>query len=445
MKKIALSIAGSDSSGAAGIQADLKSFSFLGLHGLSVLTCITSQNTQKVKTVYKLPVEIIEDQIDTLFEDFKIDSIKTGMLYDEEIVKCIAKKIFEYNLAPIVDPVMVATSGDSLSKNTLINALKKYLLPKALMVTANTKEAYELTKLRINTIDDIKKNCQKIGSFGPKYILIKGGHFKSEKAIDILYDGKSYHIFSLPRIQNKKAHGSGCTLSALITGLIALGETHVEAVRKAKYFVWEMIKNGYLPGKGSDVLNHSCEIQSVPLSPDNRHFEVWFDLKNAIEKLTPTLIPNFIPEVGINFAYALENAKKLEDVCAIKGRIIRHNDKVRMCGGIDFAASKHVASIVLAAMSIDKNIRSAVNIKYSKENLSVCKKAGFKIGYFNRKDEPKKFISTMEWGTKEAISNLGFVPDVIYDLGGIGKEPMIRILGKNPSDVLSKLSKIIKI
>jgi len=445
MKKIALSIAGSDSSGAAGIQADLKSFSFLGLHGITVLTCVTSQNTQLVKTIYKIPVEIIGDQIDTLFEDFYIDSVKTGMLYDEEIVKCVTKKISEYKLNPVVDPVMVATSGGSLSKNNLIQSLEKYLLPKALIVTANIPEAYELTKLRINTIEDIKKACQKIGSFGPKYVLIKGGHFKNKNAIDILFDGKSFHSFSLPRILNKKAHGSGCTLSALITGLLAIGETPIDAVRKAKYLVWDMIKKGYLPGRGSDVLNHSYEILSVPTLPDNRYFEVWFDLKNAVEKLITILPPTFVPEVGINFAYALENAKKLEEICAINGRIIRTKNKIKICGGLDFGVSKHVASIVLAAMSIDKNIRSALNVRYSNENLKLCEKKSLKLSYFDRKNEPKETISTMEWGTKQAISKLGFVPDAIYDHGDTRKEPMIRILGKNPNDVLSKLNKIIKI
>ena len=128
-KKVVLSIAGSDPSGGAGIQADLKSFSYLGLYGTNVITWITSQNTQKVKKIYRLPIRIIENQIDILFEDFNINAVKTGMLYDRNIVKCVVKKILQYKLNPVVDPVMISTSGDSLSQKTFVNSLKKNLLP----------------------------------------------------------------------------------------------------------------------------------------------------------------------------------------------------------------------------------------------------------------------------------------------------------------------------
>ena len=443
-KKIALSVAGSDPSGGAGIQADLKSFSFLRLHGITVITCITSQNTQHVKKIHKLPVEIIENQIDILFEDFHIDAVKTGMLYDKEIIKCVAKKVSEYKLSPVVDPVMIATSGDTLSQNTFVNSFKRYLLPKTYILTANIPEACELTGLSINSIEDIKKNCQKLLSFGSKYALIKGGHLDTKNAIDVLYDGKNFHEFSLPRIPNKKAHGSGCTLSAIITGLLALEETPVEAVRKAKYIVWDMINQGYTPGKGSDVLNHSCEIAMPPTFPNNGYFDVWFELKNAIQKLVSILPLNFVPEVGMNFAYAVKNAQKLDEICAVDGRILKTKDKLRLNSNIGFGSSKHVASIVLAVMSVDKNVRSAVNIRYSKNIVELCKKIGFNVGSFERKNEPANVTSTMEWGTKQAISKLGFVPDVIYDTGSIGKEPMIRVFGNNPEDVISKLKKLIK-
>lgn len=443
-RKVVLSIAGSDPSSGAGIQADLKSFSFLGLHGTTAITCITSQNTQKVKTIYKLPVDIIEQQIDILFEDFNINAVKTGMLYDEEIIKCIVKKLAHYQLKPVVDPVMIATSGDPLSQKTFISSLKKDLLPKTLMLTANIPESENLTESKIKSIEDMKKNCKILLSYGPKYILIKGGHLTNKKAIDLLYDGKNFYEYCLPRISNKKTHGSGCSLSALITGFIALGEKPLDAVRKSKYIIWDMIKKGYKPGKGSDVLNHLCNISMPNSYENNEYFDVWFELKNAIQTLLPILPLTFIPEVGMNFAYAVKKAQKFQDICAINGRISKTKHKAKICGSIDFGSSQHVASILLTVMSIDKDVRSAVNIRYSKELLELCTKTNLSIGSFNRKNEPPNVISTMEWGTKYAISKLGFIPDVIFDTGGIGKEPMIRVLGNNPKDVLYKLIKLIK-
>lgn len=445
MRKVVLAIAGSDPSAGAGIQADLKSFSFLGLHGVTVITCITSQNTQTVRKIHKLPIEIIESQIDTIFEDFKISAVKTGMLFDGEIIKLVSKKILQYNLKPIVDPVMVSTSGKSLSNSkSIFNDFKEYLLPNALIVTANIPEAIELSGTEINSIDDVKNSCKKISTFGPEYVLIKGGHLKNKNCTDILYDRKNFYDFTLPRISNKKAHGSGCTLSALITGLIALNETPIQAVKKAKFVVWDMIKKGYAPAKGSDVLNHSISIKVPPKLESDNYYKVWFELKNSVYKLINILPSDFIPEVGVNFAYAPKNATKLKDICAIDGRIVLNHSKISVCGNINFGVSKHVSAIVLAVMSIDKNYRSAMNIKFSEKNLKLCKKSGLKIGSFDRTFEPKTSDSTMEWGTKKAIKKLGFIPDIIYDLGGVGKEPMIRIIGKNPDEVISKIIKIIK-
>ena len=439
-KKIALSIAGSDPSGGAGIQADLKAFTNLGLHGVTAITCITSQNTQRVKKIHKLPVEVIENQIDAILEDMRPDTVKTGMLYDEEIVNMIAEKIKKYRMKTVVDPVMVATSGDALSKNDFVKALKNKLIPIAYMVTPNIQEANALTGRKIDDINDVKKACKEIQELGPNYVLIKGGHLKGKNAEDVLFDGKDFTVFSLPRIPDRLAHGSGCTLSALIAGFLALEEKPAEAVRKAKHVLWNMIEEGYKPGKGADVLNFSPNaITEMPsYFSTNEHFAVWLELKKAVDELLTFLPRDFIPEVGMNVGYALQDAKKLEDICAINGRIVKTKDKPVRCGGIEFGVSKHVAAIILAAMTFNPETRCAMNIKYSDENIEKYKKAGFKIGTFDRIQEPHKVKSTMEWGTKYAIQRLGRVPDVIYDEGSIGKEPMIRVLGKNPKDVVNK-------
>ena len=445
-KKIAMSIAGSDSSGGAGIQADLKTFNALGLHGTTAITCITAQNTQGVKAIYKIPVEIIESQIDVLLEDVKPDAVKTGMLYDEEIVKSVAKKIMQHDLQVVVDPVMVATSNDSLSSKNVVEAVKREILPIAFVLTPNTYEASILTGKKICNLDDVKTACEELYKAGSKYILIKGGHLEGKDVQDVFYDGESFSVFSLPRIPNKKAHGSGCTLSALITGYLALEETPVGSVKKSKHVLWNMINEGYRPGKGSDVLNYFSDIfvDAIPSFSNDECYNVWVDLKTSVGKLLSFLPKDFVPEVGMNIGYALPNAKNLEDVCAINGRIVKAKDEPMRCGFLGFGSSKHVASVVLAAMSFDSSMRCAMNIRYSKDTIEKCKKLGFKIGSFDRMHEPGNVKSTMEWGTSHVIRQVGFVPDIIYDTGSVGKEPMIRVLGKNPDDVIKKTHKLSK-
>jgi hydroxymethylpyrimidine/phosphomethylpyrimidine kinase len=444
-KKVVLSIAGSDSSAGAGIQADLKSLTYLGVYGVTAITCVTAQNTKQVRFIYKVPAAIIEAQIETLCDDMTIAAVKTGMLYDEEIVRVVAHSLKKHHLKPVVDPVMVATSGDALSQQGFVSSLKKEMLGSSLMVTANIPEAAALVNQNIISMNDVENAAKAIFYFGPESVLIKGGHLQGEMVTDVLYDGAQFHRFDLPRIPGKKAHGSGCTLSALITGLLALEESPVDAVRKAKSVVWGMISAGYSPGKGADVLNHSSVIQIPPVLQDQEQFDVWLQLKNAVESLISFLPAGFIPEVGMNMVYALPHASKRTDVCGIEGRITRYKDHGLLCGSLKFGASKHVASIVLAAMSSDPQMRSAVNIRYAETTLQACRKLGFSLGSFDRKEEPATASSTMEWGTKHAIVSAGFVPDLISDTGGVGKEPMIRVLGKNPQDILTKMKKIVNV
>jgi hydroxymethylpyrimidine kinase/phosphomethylpyrimidine kinase len=442
-KKVALSIAGSDPSGGAGIQADLKSFSYLRVHGVTTITCVTAQNTQHVQSIFKVPIDAINQQLESLFDDCPIAAVKTGMLYDKEIVTAVAHTLKAYHMKPVVDPVMVATSGNALSNQTFLTALTQELLPFSLMVTANIPEACALAHMSITTQKDLETAAKKIHTLGSEYVLFKGGHFPSDLVTDLLYDGKKFYRFTLPRIPQKKAHGSGCTLSALITGLIALGEPPIVAVEKAKRIVWSMINEGYSPGKGADVLNHSSALQIPPPLQHQEQFDIWLQLKNAVETLFTFLPSQYIPEIGMNVAYGLPSARTRNDVCAISGRITRHDDKPFLCGTLGFGVSKHVASIVLAAMSFDPTMRSALNIRYAEKTLDLCKSLGFTIGTFDRKNEPPTAQSTMEWGTKQAITACGFVPDLIYDTGSVGKEPMIRILGKNPHDVVQKIRKLL--
>ena len=315
-KKVALSIAGFDPSGGAGIQADLKAFESLGVHGATVVTCVTIQNTQRITDIYKIPINIINKQFDILIESFKIDAVKTGMLYNLEIVECISKKIKKHNLKVIVDPVIVATSGNALSEKNFVNSMKKELLPYAYMITPNIHEAQVLSNKKIKTLADVKKACIIIHKMGPQYVLITGGHLNGDYAKDVMYNGKEYAVFSLPKIPDKIIHGSGCTFSSLITGFLALGEKPNNAAERSKNILWNMIHQSYNLNKGPDIVNASLNIsRDVPYSfQNNECFNIWLELKESVEILISLLPIDYIPEVGINVGYALAKAKNQKEI-----------------------------------------------------------------------------------------------------------------------------------
>lgn len=255
--KIALTIAGSDSGGGAGIQADLKTFSALGVYGMSVLTSITAQNTLGVQGVHDLPPDFVGLQIDSVMQDIGADAVKTGMLSNTQIIKIVNKKIKEYQVKNLViDPVMVAKGGDRLLREDAIEALKEDLIPLAMVVTPNLSEAEVLTGLKIKNIDDMKEAARKIYKLGPKNVLIKGGHLLSNQAVDLLYNGESFKEFSSERINTKNTHGTGCTLSSAIAAGLAQEREVEEAVEIAKRYITLAIKNSLAIGHGHGPLNH---------------------------------------------------------------------------------------------------------------------------------------------------------------------------------------------
>jgi len=255
--KTALTIAGSDSGGGAGIQADLKTFSALGVYGMSVLTSITAQNTLGVQGIHDLPPEFVGLQIDSVMQDIGADAVKIGMLSNIQIIKIVSKKIKEYKVKNLViDPVMVAKGGDRLLKEDAVEALKQDLIPLAIIVTPNLIEAEVLSGLKIQNIIDMKEAAQEIYKLGPRNVLIKGGHLLSEEAIDFLYDGESFKEFKAERINTKNTHGTGCTLSSAIAAGLAQEKEIEEAVDIAKRYITLAIQNSLDIGHGHGPLNH---------------------------------------------------------------------------------------------------------------------------------------------------------------------------------------------
>jgi hydroxymethylpyrimidine/phosphomethylpyrimidine kinase len=441
MKRI-LTIAGSDSGGGAGIQADLKAITLLGGYGMSVITALTAQNTVGVQGIHEVPARFVERQIDSVLSDIGADAIKTGMLANKEIVEVVAKKIEQYGVETVVvDPVMVSKSGAPLLRKDAQKALIKRLIPLAWVVTPNLFEASILTGMKVNSLEGMRKAAVKIWELGAKNIVVKGGHLKG-MAIDILYDGQNYAEIISPRIKTKNTHGTGCTFASAIATLLARGESVSEAVRKAKIFITMAIQASLGLGKGTGPTNPSAYVLR-----EMERYRVIQELKKAVEMLKENKIGDLIPEVSSNLGYALPYAEGVEEVAAFPGRIARFKDSVVTHSDPEFGASQHVANIILTVMKFDPEYRSAMNIRYSKETISKIEGRGFLIGHFDRRQEPKKVKekegSSLEWGVGEVLKKMKRIPDFIYDKGDVGKEPMIRVLGKNPTDIVDKLLKVI--
>jgi len=252
----ALTIAGSDSGAGAGIQADLKTFAALGVYGTSAITAITAQNTVGVTQVLALNPKLIGAQIDAIVDDIGAHALKTGMLANAAIIDVVAKKIREHRLKNIVvDPVMVATSGDLLIQKSAVAALRAKLIPLALVVTPNIPEAEELTGLKLLTSAEIKEAAKRIVKMGAKTVVIKGGHLKGP-ALDLFYDGKKFTALSAPRIRTKNTHGTGCTFSAAIAAYLAKGEKLDRAVALAKKFITRAIQSSFSIGAGHSPVHH---------------------------------------------------------------------------------------------------------------------------------------------------------------------------------------------
>ncbi|HXX38317.1 MAG TPA: bifunctional hydroxymethylpyrimidine kinase/phosphomethylpyrimidine kinase [bacterium] len=246
----ALSIAGSDSGGGAGIQADLKTFSALGVFGMTAITAVTAQNTTAVTAVAEIPPEVVAAQIDAVVTDIGVDAAKTGMLSSAAIIRAVAESVRRHGLRTLViDPVMISKSGAALLRPEAVDALRRELLPLALVVTPNLHEAQALTGREIRTLADMGDAARAIAALGPQYVVVKGGHLEGA-AVDVLYHGHAVEHLEGPRVLTPHTHGTGCVFSAAITAQLARGASPVEAVRAAKQFITRAIEGALPLGHG---------------------------------------------------------------------------------------------------------------------------------------------------------------------------------------------------
>jgi hydroxymethylpyrimidine/phosphomethylpyrimidine kinase len=255
---LAMTVAGSDSGGGAGIQADLKTFAALRVFGTSALTAVTAQNSLGVQAIHDIPPEIIYEQMKSVLSDFSVGAVKTGMLGKTDAIGAVCRAVRDFSVHKlVVDPVMIAQSGDSLIQDDAVSAIKEELLPLATLVTPNVPEAERLSGLEVPDVEGMIAAASAIAGMGPQAVLVKGGHLEGEKVVDVLWTSGKPIKFESPRIDTENNHGTGCTLSAAIAAELAAGCELDLAVERGRAYLMMALERGFKPGKGYGPTGHA--------------------------------------------------------------------------------------------------------------------------------------------------------------------------------------------
>lgn len=417
--RTALTIAGSDSGGGAGIQADLKSFAAVGVHGTSVITCVTAQNTKAVTSIFPLPPAEIRAQLRAILDDFEVRGAKTGMLYSAEIVDAVAREVRSTEFPLVVDPVMVATVGARLERDDFRDALVGRLLPRADLVTPNRREAERLAGHPIRDLRDMETAAREIRGLGAGAVLVKGGHVAGD-LVDVLYDGRSIRRFRSFR-HAKELHGAGCTLAASIAAYLAQGQRLPRAIESARSRVAAGFLTSYRAGRGVEIINSQVR-------PDR------YEVSRAAMEVAPTLskaVPRWLrPRGGVQLTFALPGATSAADLCAWSEKE----------GGAEFGVSPTRAVVPLAVLRVNPTLRAAATLKYPRKTLRRLARGRLEVLVLDRSAGPRTGHGT--GGIERAIVEAGTPPDVLVDERAADREPTMHILGRDPQDVLRKVRRI---
>lgn len=461
---VALTIAGSDSGGGAGIQADLKTFEARDVFGTSAITAITAQNTTGVDASQPIDPDVVRQQIWSVVDDFPVGAVKTGMLATPDITETVASTLSEIRNRPtggegsgeglslVVDPVMVAEAGDPLLADDAINVLEEGLVPQATFVTPNADEAELLTGRTVETAADVEHAARELVNMGANAALVTGGHLDGDP-IDILVtrdsdpdqgldpkaDGETVTRFEHDRLETAATHGSGCTISATITAELAKGAQLHDAAEAGVEFVTETIRFGYNLGAGAGPVHH--------LAPMRTRADVGDQCRTVSRAVAELASPEFaplVPEVGMNVAAAPRYATSPDDVVAIDGRLHRTTTGVRATGGAVPGASSHVARFLLGIRETDPTVAAACNVRHSREIGAVLRdEDAWDVEVIDRTNEPDDAAGTMDWAAREAMRDREQAPDAVLDDGAVGKEAMVRVVAESVPALVEKLRDLI--
>lgn len=415
-----LTIAGSDSGGGAGIQADLKSFAAVGVHGTAAITCVTAQNTKAVTSIFPLPVAEVRAQIRAVLDDFDVRGAKTGMLYSAEIVGAVEAELRGTSFPLVVDPVMVATVGASLERDDFREALVKRLLPRADLVTPNRLEAERLSGRTLRGIADMEAAARDICEMGARAALVKGGHVAGE-LVDVLYDGTAMrHLHSFRYA--KELHGAGCTLAASIAAYLARGETMVRAVESARRRVASGFLTSYRAGQGVEIINSAFHAD---------RYDTWRALMEAASRLSTTVPPRFRPATGADLIYALPGGVASQDLCAWS----------RDGGTATFGVPPAEARVPLAVLHVNPTLRASARLKYP---AKLANRLASSRPRFLVLEPPRAGRRRGEGWIERVIQEAGTPVDVLVGARG-GRQTTMHVFGENPEGVLRKIRRIVRV
>jgi len=441
--KIALSIAGSDSSAGAGIQADLKTFSSLGVYGCTALTTITSQTGSGISGILQVSPKMIEKQIQAILDDITPDAIKIGMVYGKNAISSIRKVLKESKIPMILDPVMIAGTGERLLNSDAVTDLITHLLPLSTVATPNKFEAEVISGLKINSVQSAITAAEKIRKKGANNVVLKGGHLPGRFSTDIILNSRN-QVFELSnhRLTYDRMHGGGCTFSASLTAYVAKNYAIVDACRSANQFTHSSLKNRI--AIGSKFIINSPFFKFYELAD---RYEVYTSLQRAIEMIEATpYIGKLIPETQSNLAYSISEPSGIDDIMAVKGRIVKVGDNAKPVSSLKFGVSKHIAAAILGYMKFRPNMRAAMNIKYNSRSILEARRF-FSVSNYDRTKEPKQSKRregySVAWGINQALLK-NPTADIIYHQGDFGKEAMTIVFAPTPIDVVKKLKHILR-
>ncbi len=427
---VVLTIAGSDSGGGAGIQADLKTIEATGGFGASAITAVTAQNTTAVESSYVLPTEEIDAQLRAVSSDFDVAAIKTGMLATGEVIDTVTDHVRSIDAPVVVDPVMIAATGDRLLSADA-EAAYESLIAEATLVTPNTDEAAVLTGVEPTDETGARAAGERLLEAGADAALIKGGHMPGADVVDTLVTADGVETARHPRVDTDATHGSGCTVSAAIATRLALGDSLTDAVQYGVAFMGRAVRYHHDVGAGPGAVHHVVALRNEAARNDTAEL-----VSGVVERLADHGVRSLVPEVGMNVVGATPYAESTDEVAAVEGRIAKTRSGIAPNRGVRFGASSHVARFLLGAREFHPELRFAINCRFDDAVEAALETLGWDVVEYDRDDEPDDAPGTMPWAARQAFDRPS-APTAVVDRGAVGKEPMTRIVDAD-ADVLAE-------